>query len=160
MSKQKTQRSIGDDSAMAVASAIRTSARKLNLVAASIRGKKVADAVVALDYTKRRVAKDVKRVLQAAVANAENNHQLDVDKLIVAEASVGRSFVMKRWMARGRGKSAGVEKPFSNLRVIVKESDLPVAKRAAKDKKAGDKKPKTEKKPAAAKKTDAAQAGA
>ena len=158
MSKKKTQRRIGDDSAKAVASAIRSSARKLNVVAASIRGKKVADAVVALDYTKRRVAKEVKRVLQAAVANAENNHQLDVDKLVVAEASVGRSFVMKRWMARGRGKSAGIEKPFSNLTVIVKETDLPAAKRAAKDKKAGDKKAKTVKQ--AATKSEAAQAGA
>jgi large subunit ribosomal protein L22 len=163
MSKQKTQRRIGDDSAMAIASAIRSSGRKLNLVAASIRGMRVADAVVALDFTKRRVAKDVKRVLQAAVANAENNHQLDVDKLVVSEATVGRSFVMKRWMARGRGKSAGIEKPFSNLTVIVQEKEIAAAKRAPKPKAAADKtapkKVKSEKKPAAAQ-AEAAQAGA
>lgn len=153
MGKQKTERRIGDDSAKAVATAIRTSARKLNVVAASIRGMKVVDAVVALDYTKRRVAKDVKRVLQAAVANAENNHQLDVDKLVVAEASVGRAFVMKRWMARGRGKSAGIEKPFSNLTVIVQEKEIEAKKRTPKldAAKTGDKKAKTTKpaKPAA-----------
>lgn len=166
MGKQKTQRRIGDDSAKAVASTIRTSARKLNIVAASIRGMKVADAVTALDYTKRRVAKDVKRVLQAAVANAENNHQLDVDKLVVAEASVGRAFVMKRWMARGRGKSSGIEKPFSNLTVIVQEKEI-VAKRTPKSKtpaakksdaKAAPKQAKTPKQPAA--KPATAEAGA
>jgi large subunit ribosomal protein L22 len=156
MGKQKSQRRLGPDSAKAVASAIRTSARKLNLVAGIIRGKKVADAVVALDFTKRRVAKDVKRVLQAAVANAENNHQLDVDKLIVSEASVGRAFVMKRWMPRGRGKSAGVEKPFSNLTVVVKEAEVVVkAKPEAKAKNA-----KADKKPVAKKTADTAQAGA
>lgn len=165
MSKQKTQRRIGDDSAKAIATTIRGSARKLNIVAASIRGMKVAEAVTALDYTKRRVAKDVKRVLQAAVANAENNHQLDVDKLVVAEASVGRAFVMKRWMARGRGKSSGVEKPFSNLTVVVQEKEL-VAKRTPKSKmpakktdaKAAPKQAKTPKQPAA--KPATAEAGA
>ncbi len=156
MGKQKTQRRLGPDSAKAVASAIRTSARKLNLVAGVIRGKRVADAVIALDFTKRRVAKDVKRVLQAAVANAENNHQLDVDKLVVAEASVGRAFVMKRWHARGRGKSATIEKPFSNLTVVVKETAVVEAKKPeAKAKKA-----KADKKPAVKAKADTAQAGA
>lgn len=163
MGKQKAPRRLGDDKAQAIASAIRTSPRKLNLVAASIRGMKVAEAVVALDFTKRRVAKDVKRVLQAAVANAENNHQLDVDKLVVAEATVGRAFVMKRWMARGRGKSAGVEKPFSNLTVIVQETDLPVApKRKTAEQKSANKtatKAKT-KSSAPAAKTATAQAGA
>ena len=164
MGKQKTQRLIGDDSAKAIATTIRSSARKLNLVAASIRGMKVAEAVTALDYTKRRVAKDVKRVLQAAVANAENNHQLDVDKLVVAEASVGRAFVMKRWMARGRGKSSGVEKPFSNLTVVVQEKEI-VAKRTKSktpakktDAKAAPKQAKTPKQPAA--KPATAEAGA
>ncbi|MBP7252431.1 MAG: 50S ribosomal protein L22 [Alphaproteobacteria bacterium] len=164
MGKQKTQRRIGDDSAKAIATTIRSSARKLNLVAASIRGMKVAEAVTALDYTKRRVAKDVKRVLQAAVANAENNHQLDVDKLVVAEASVGRAFVMKRWMARGRGKSSGVEKPFSNLTVVVQEKEI-VAKRTKSktpakktDAKAAPKQAKTPKQPAA--KPATAEAGA
>lgn len=121
MGKPKAQRRVEEDEALARARLIRSSARKLNLVAASIRGMKAAEAVVALDFTPRRVAGEVKKVLQAAIANAENNHQLDVDKLYVAEASVGRSFVMKRFHARGRGRSAGIEKAFSNLTVIVRE---------------------------------------
>lgn len=131
MGKQKAPRRLPPDSAKATASSVRSSARKLNLVAGIIRGKKVAEAVVALDFTKRRVAKEVKRVLQAAVANAENNHQLDVDKLVVAEASVGRAFVMKRWHARGRGKSAGIEKPYSNLTVVVKEAEASLKEKPA-----------------------------
>ena len=107
--------------ALAKAKAIRSGARKLNLVAASIRGKAASAALTQLRFEKRRIALEVKKVLQAAVANAENNHGLDVDRLYVAEAWVGRSFVMKRFMARGRGKSAGIEKPFSNLTIIVKE---------------------------------------
>lgn len=110
-----------EKSALAKASAIRTSARKLNLVAASIRGKNASSALTQLRFEKRRVAQEVKKVLQAAVANAENNHGLDVDRLIVSEAWVGRSFVMKRFHARGRGRSAGIEKQFSNLTIIVKE---------------------------------------
>ncbi len=157
MGKQKTQRRVGEDSAKAIGSTIRGSARKLNVVAASIRGKKVAEAVTALDFTKRRAAKDVKRVLQAAVANAENNHNLDVDKLVVAEASVGRAFVMKRWMARGRGKSSGVEKPFSNLTVIVQEREPAEPKRQPAAKTKGDKKAKASKPTKPAK---TAQAGA
>ena len=107
--------------ALAKAKAVRSGARKLNLIAASIRGKAAAVALTQLRFEKRRVAQEVKKVLQAAVANAENNHGLDVDRLYVAEAWVGRSFVMKRFMARGRGKSAGIEKPFSNLTIVVKE---------------------------------------
>ena len=110
-----------ESGALAKAKALRTSARKLNLVAASIRGKSAAIALTQLTFEKRRVADEVKKVLQAAVANAENNHNLDVDKLYVAEAWVGRAFVMKRFHARGRGKSAGIEKPFSNLTIVVKE---------------------------------------
>ncbi len=109
--------------ALAKAKALRTSARKLNLVAASIRGKSAATALIQLTFEKRRVADEVKKVLQAAVANAENNHNLDVDKLYVAEAWVGRAFVMKRFHARGRGKSAGIEKPYSNLTIIVRERE-------------------------------------
>ena len=109
--------------ALAKAKALRTSARKLNLVAASIRGKTAAAALTQLTFEKRRVADEVKKVLQAAVANAENNHSLDVDKLYVAEAWVGRAFVMKRFHTRGRGKSAGIEKPFSNLTIVVKERE-------------------------------------
>ena len=112
-----------DKGALAKARAVRSSARKLNLVAASIRGKAAGAALTQLRFEKRRVAQEVKKVLQAAVANAENNHGLDVDKLYVAEAWVGRSFVMKRFQARGRGRSAGIEKPFSNLTIVVKERE-------------------------------------
>ena len=121
MSKPKTERRLAADQAQAKASSIRTSARKLNLVAASIRGMNAAAALVQLTFEKRRIAQDVKKVLQSAVANAENNHDLDVDKLYVAEAWVGRAFVMKRFHTRGRGKSAGIEKPFSNLTIIVRQ---------------------------------------
>jgi len=121
MSKPKSERRLPDDKAMAKAASIRTSARKLNLVAASIRGKSAATAMTQLTFEKRRIAQDVKKVLQAAIANAENNHSLDVDRLVVAEAYCGRSFVMKRFHARGRGKSAGIEKPFSNLTIVVRE---------------------------------------
>ncbi|MDX2027316.1 MAG: 50S ribosomal protein L22 [Alphaproteobacteria bacterium] len=110
-----------ENGAMARAKAVRSGARKLNLVAASIRGKSASAALTQLRFEKRRIAQDVKKVLQAAVANAENNHGLDVDKLYVAEAWVGRSFVMKRFHTRGRGRSAGIEKPFSNLTIIVKQ---------------------------------------
>ncbi len=121
MGKSKNERRMPDDSAMAKASTIRSSARKLNLVAASIRGKDASSALTQLSFEKRRVAQEVKKVLQSAIANAENNHSLDVDRLVVAEAFVGRAFVMKRFHTRGRGKSAGIEKPFSNLTVIVRE---------------------------------------
>ncbi len=112
-----------DKGALAKARAVRTSARKLNLVATSIRGKSAAAALTQLTFERRRIALEVKKVLQAAVANAENNHGLDVDKLYVAEAWVGRAFVMKRFHTRGRGKSAGIEKPFSNLTIVVKERE-------------------------------------
>jgi len=109
--------------ALAKAKALRSSARKLNLVAASIRGKSASAALTQLRFEKRRISDEVKKVLQAAVANAENNHKLDVDKLYVAEAWVGRAFVMKRFHPRGRGKSAGIEKPYSNLTIVVKERE-------------------------------------
>jgi len=120
MLKEKLRKENG---ALAKARAVRSSARKLNLVAASIRGKSASAALTQLRFEKRRIAQDVKKVLQAAVANAENNHGLDVDKLYVAEAWVGRAFVMKRFHTRGRGRSAGIEKPFSNLTVIVRERE-------------------------------------
>jgi large subunit ribosomal protein L22 len=119
--------------ALARASAVRSSARKLNLVAASIRGKSAAAALIQLRFEKRRIAKEVKKVLQAAVANAENNHGLDVDRLYVAEAWVGRAFVMKRMHTRARGRSAAIEKPFSNLTIVVRERDE--AEKKSKDKK-------------------------
>lgn len=121
MSKAKTVRALPSDCAMAKAAAIRTGARKLNVVAASIRGKTAASALTQLTFEKRRIAQDVKKVLQSAIANAENNHSLDVDRLYVSEAWVGRSFVMKRFHTRGRGKSASIEKPFSNLTIVVRE---------------------------------------
>jgi len=100
---------------------VRTSPRKLNLVAQTIRGKAASSALAELSFSPRRIAREVKKVLQAAIANAENNHQLDVDRLYVKEATVGRAFVMKRFHARGRGRAARVEKMFSNLTVIVRE---------------------------------------
>ena len=107
--------------AMAMAKYLRTSPRKLNLVAQMIRGKSAAKAMVDLDFCSRRIAHDVKKVVQAAIANAENNHGLDVDRLYVAEATVGKAMVMRRFHARGRGKGAGIEKFFSRLTVVVRE---------------------------------------
>jgi large subunit ribosomal protein L22 len=110
-----------DSEARAVVRNIRTSPRKLNLVAASIRGMKAGDALAALRFSERRVAGPVRRCLQAAIANAENNHELDVDRLVVSEASVGKGLVMKRFMPRARGRVGRVEKPFSHLTIIVRE---------------------------------------
>ncbi|HLI22816.1 MAG TPA: 50S ribosomal protein L22 [Stellaceae bacterium] len=121
MSKKPQARRLAETEASATATALRTSARKLNIVAQSIRGKPANAALHELTFSPRRIARDVKKVLQAAIANAENNHQLDVDKLVVGEASVGRAFVLKRFHARGRGRSAGVQKYFANLRVVVRE---------------------------------------
>lgn len=100
---------------------IRTSSQKLNLVAQMIRGKKAEQAVIDLEFSSRRIANDVRKVLQSAIANAENNHNLDIDKLIVSEAYVGNSIVMKRFRARAKGRGARILKPFSNLTIIVKE---------------------------------------
>ncbi|MGH7048795.1 MAG: 50S ribosomal protein L22 [Stellaceae bacterium] len=121
MSKQATPRRLGDSEALASMRGMRTSARKLNLVARMIRGKTAATALAELSFLRRGVAGEVKKVLQAAIANAENNHQLDVDRLYVKEASVGRAFVLKRFHTRGRGRSARVEKHFAHLTVIVRE---------------------------------------
>ena len=106
---------------MAIARRLRVGPQKLNLVAATIRGHDVNQALAELTFSKRAIAREVKKVLQSAVANAENNHQLDVDRLYVAEASVGKSMVMKRWRARARGRSARILKPWSRLRVVVRE---------------------------------------
>jgi large subunit ribosomal protein L22 len=132
MGKQARQRRLGENEAMAVASMLRVSPRKLDLVAGLIRGKKVAAAMAELGFSRRRIAEDVKKVLQSAIANAENNHQLDVDRLEVAEASVGKSLVLKRFHARGRGRGAGILKPFSQITVVVREQ----AERAANEGKA------------------------
>ena len=121
MSKQSAGRRLADHEARAIGHMIRVSPRKLNLVAETIRGKSAANAVAELTFSKRRAARDVKKVLQSAIANAENNHQLDVDRLVVAEAFVGKALVMKRWAARARGRVGSIEKFFSNITVIVRE---------------------------------------
>jgi large subunit ribosomal protein L22 len=123
MSKKAAPRRLAETEASAYARAIKVSARKLNLVAQTIRGKSASVALNELTFSPRRIARDVKKVLQAAIANAENNHQLDVDKLYVKEASVGRAFVMHRFHARGRGRAAGIDKFFSNLTVVVRERE-------------------------------------
>jgi large subunit ribosomal protein L22 len=122
MSKKQQPRRLAETEAAAYAHALRTSARKLNLVAQAIRGKTASAALAELTFSRRRIARDVRKVLQAAIANAENNHQLDVDRLFVKEATVGRAFVLKRFHTRGRGRSARVEKMFAHLTVIVRES--------------------------------------
>ncbi len=121
MSKAKQERRLKDNEAMAVAKLLRGSAQKLNLVAESIRGMKVEAALASLDFNRKKAARDVKKVLQSAIANAENNHSLDVDQLVIAEASVGRSLVMKRISIRARGRANRIEKPFSRLRIVVRE---------------------------------------
>lgn len=121
MGQSKNQPRTAANEARAYAKFVRSSPRKLNLVAQMIRGKKADKALVDLDFCSRRVAKEVKKLLLSAVANAENNHNLDVDRLYVAEATVGRQMVMKRFMARARGRAAGIEKWFSNLTVVVRE---------------------------------------
>ncbi len=123
MGKPTHPRRLSEAEAMAVARNLRGSARKLNLVAQSIRGKSAEAALASLTFSKRRIAQDVKKVVQSAVANAENNHQLDVDRLYVAEASVGKGFVMKRWRARARGRVGRIQKPWSSITVIVRERE-------------------------------------
>ena len=131
MGQSANPRRQSETEALASAKMIRTSAQKLNVVAQMIRGKTASAALAALVFCERRVAHEVKKVLQAAIANAENNHQLDVDRLIVTQATVGRALVMKRFHTRGRGRSARVEKPFSNLTVIVTERSDAVAEGTA-----------------------------
>jgi large subunit ribosomal protein L22 len=121
MGKEKSPRRVADNEALAVGTQIRGSAQKLNLVASLIRGRKVEDAMNVLAFSKKAMAVDVRKVLASAVANAENNHSLDVDALFVAEASVGKSITMKRFHTRGRGKSTRILKPFSRVRIVVRE---------------------------------------
>ena len=123
MGKPAAERSLSDAEAMAYAKNLRTSPQKLNLVAESIRGKDCEKALAELTFSKRRIAGEVKKVLESAIANAENNHQLDVDRLYVSECAVGKSMVMKRWRARARGRVGRIVKPFSNLRLIVRERE-------------------------------------
>jgi large subunit ribosomal protein L22 len=123
MGKQAAARRLADTEASAFLRAVRTSPRKLNLVAQAIRGQDAADALAELTFSRRRIAQEVRKVLQAAIANAENNHQLDVDRLVVKEASVGRAFTLSRFHTRGRGRVAHIEKYFSNLTVVVRERE-------------------------------------
>jgi large subunit ribosomal protein L22 len=121
MSKPKHPRGLADSEAQAVTFNIRVSPRKLNLVAAMIRGKKAQDAVAQLTFSKRRIAGDVKKCLQSAIANAENNHNLDVDSLVVAEAWVGKNLVMKRGRPRARGRFGKIMKPFSEITIKLRQ---------------------------------------
>jgi large subunit ribosomal protein L22 len=121
MGKPASARRLGDSEALASLFGLHTSPRKLNLIARAIRGRRVASALAELTFSHRRAASEVKKVLQSAIANAENNHQLDVDRLYVEEATVGRAFVLKRFHTRGRGRSARVEKHYAHLTVVVRE---------------------------------------
>jgi len=123
MGKKSKPNRLADNEARAYGKMIRVSPQKLNLVAKTIRGKRCEDALHELTFSRRRVARDVKRVLESAIANAENNQQLDVDKLVVAEATAGRQFVMKRWRPRARGRMGRIFKPFSNLTIVVRETE-------------------------------------
>jgi len=121
MSKKAKPRRLGPVEAMSKLATLRGSPRKLNLVAASIRGLKVQKALNELDFSPRRIAKDVRKALYSAISNAENNHSLDIDSLIVAEAYVGKNLVMKRFSARARGRASRIEKPFSEITIVVRE---------------------------------------
>jgi large subunit ribosomal protein L22 len=121
MGQEKNPRRVAENEAMAKARMLRTSPQKLNLVAALIRGKKVEKALADLTFSKKRIAEDVKKCLQSAIANAENNHNLDVDELIVAEAYVGKNLVMKRGRPRARGRYGKIMKPFSELTIKVRQ---------------------------------------
>jgi large subunit ribosomal protein L22 len=128
MGKPATPRALPENEAKAVARMLRVSPQKLNLVAQLIRGKKVATALADLRFSQKRIAQDVKKCLESAIANAENNHDLDVDDLVVSQAFVGKALVMKRFHARARGRAGRVEKPFSNLTIIVREVEATAAK--------------------------------
>jgi large subunit ribosomal protein L22 len=121
MGKAAAPRALADNEAKAVLRMLRVSPQKLNLVAAMIRGKKVSTALADLEFSRKRISKDVRKCLESAIANAENNHDLDVDDLVVSQAFVGKALVMKRFHARARGRAGRVEKPFSNLTIIVRE---------------------------------------
>jgi large subunit ribosomal protein L22 len=121
MSKKSHPRTLAENEAKAVAKMLRVSPQKLNLLAQLIRGKKVASALADLEFSRKRIAKDVRKCLESAIANAENNHQLDVDDLVVAQAHVGKGLVIKRFHARGRGRSGKILKPFSHLTIVVRQ---------------------------------------
>jgi large subunit ribosomal protein L22 len=121
MSKKTRKRPLADNEAKAVARMLRVSPQKLNLLAQLIRGKKVATALADLEFSRKRIARDVRKCLQSAIANAENNHALDVDELVIAQAHVGKALVLKRFHPRGRGRMGRIFKPFANLTIIVRE---------------------------------------
>jgi large subunit ribosomal protein L22 len=123
MSKKGHPRALAENEAKAVAKMLRVSPQKLNLLAQLIRGKKVAAALADLEFSRKRIAKEVRKCLESAIANAENNHQLDVDDLVVAQAHVGKGLVMKRFHARGRGRSGKILKPFSHLTIVVRQAE-------------------------------------
>ncbi len=121
MGKAATPRALGDTEAKAVARMLRVSPQKLNLLAQLIRGKQVAKALADLEFSRKRIAREVRKCLESAIANAENNHDLDVDDLVVSQAHVGKALVLKRFHARARGRGARIEKPFANLTIVVRE---------------------------------------
>ena len=130
MGKPKAPRRLADNEARAVLRTIRISPQKLNLVAALIRGKKVQAALNDLEFSRKRIADTVKRTLESAIANAENNHDLDVDDLVVAEAHVGKALVIKRFSPRGRGRVGQILKPFSHLTIVVRQVEAPAEAKA------------------------------
>lgn len=153
MGKHKRERSLAENEALAVTKNLRVSPRKLNLVAGLIRGKKVDHALADLEFSRKRIAQDVRKCVMSAVANAENNHGLDVNELVVAEAHVGKNLVMKRFHARGRGRAGGILKPFSQITVIVREKEEEKSAKPVKKKVAS----KAEKREAGAKEKKAAK---
>ena len=128
MGKEKTPRALKDNEAKAVARMLRVSPQKLNLLAQLIRGKKVDRALADLEFSRKRISVEVRKALQSAIANAENNHSLDVDDLVVAEAYVGKARIMKRFSPRARGRAGRIEKPFSNITIVVREVQAEAAK--------------------------------
>jgi len=130
MGKSARGRSLPDNEAKAVARMLRVSPQKLNLVAQLIRGKKAASALADLQFSHKRIAKDVRKCLESAIANAENNHDLDVDDLVVAEAHVGKAFVIKRFTARGRGRVGSMFKLFANLTIVVRQVEAQAAQKS------------------------------
>jgi large subunit ribosomal protein L22 len=131
MSKQAAPRALSDKEAKAVVRMLRVSPQKLNLLAQLIRGKKVSAALADLEFSRKRISTEVRKALESAIANAENNHDLDVDDLVVGEAFVGKALVMKRFSPRARGRAGRIEKPFSNLTIIVREVAAKTADAAA-----------------------------
>jgi len=127
MGKRARDRDLPDNEAKAVARMLRVSPQKLNLVAQLIRGKKVATALADLTFSQKRIAKEVKKCLESAIANAENNHDLDVDELVVSQAHVGKALVLKRFHARGRGRMGKIMKPFANLTIVVRQVESEAA---------------------------------